>query len=47
MAGVGGEGKEDFLSGGGGDFIFVAEMVFDVAPSEDGFRNVVLVEFGK
>ncbi len=47
MAGVWGEGEEDFLSGGGGDFIFVAEMVFDVAASEDGLGNVVLMEFGE
>lgn len=47
MARVGGEGEENFLSRRGGDFVFVAEMVFDVAPSEDGFRNVVLVEFGE
>ena len=47
MAGVGSEGEEDFLSGRGGDFIFVAEMVFDVTASEDGLGNVVLVEFGE
>ena len=47
MAGVGSEGEENFLSGRGGDLIFVTEMVFDVAASEDGLGNVVLVEFGE
>ena len=47
MAGVGGEGKTNFLSRGGGDIIFVTEVVFDVAVAKDGFRNVVFVEFGK
>ena len=31
MAWVRGEGEVDFFTGGGGDFIFVAEMIFDVA----------------
>ena len=47
MAGVGSEGEENFLSGGGGDLIFVAKMVFNVAASENGLGNVVLVEFGE
>lgn len=31
MAWVRGEGEANFFSGGGGDFIFVSEMIFDVA----------------
>ena len=47
VAWVGGEGKADFLSGGGGDIVFVAEVVFDVSIAENGFRHVVLVKFGE
>ena len=31
MARVRGEGEANFFTGGGGDFIFVSEMIFDVA----------------
>jgi len=47
MARVGGEGEADFFTGGGGDFIFVAEMIFDVAIPQDGFGDVVFMKFSE
>ncbi len=47
MARVGGERETDFFTGRSGDFVFVAKMIFDVAIAEDGFRDIVFVEFGK
>lgn len=47
MARVGGERETDFFTSRSGDFVFVAKMIFDVAIAEDGFRDIVFVEFGK
>ena len=47
MAWIGSERDADFFSGRGGDVVFVAEMIFDVAVPQDGFRHVVFMKFGE
>ena len=47
VTGIGCKGKTDFFSMGGSDLVFVTEVVFHVPVTQNSFRDIVFMKFGK